>query len=584
MSLKDELKQYISNKEHIGAIMLTGSWGCGKTFLINELINEYNEGKEYAVISVSLFGIDSLNNLEKQIKNRIFYLKTNVNSKKKKTNFTALKELTNVLGEHSKVAKGLNTALSINLFDFVKIEKTVECYSLDGKCKKELVLIFDDLERSKLELIEILGVINNYSENSKIKVIVIADEDKIEEEDYKDFKEKVIFNTYKLIPEYDKIMNNVLSEYKETAQNYSEFLRNNADVIKQVFSESKTNNIRILKAILINFERVYKTWIENFGASEYMSDVLYSFAVVSFEFRSGNYTKGEYGYLLSDSKYNEKYPNYNRNRSKLESINEWIATSEWNETYFLLDIKRRYYDDELPDYKNFLFSEFWDLNDDIIFKGIPDCIKMGYDGKLSFDEIIYFLSITSTMKTYNISFPCDIDFKMFLIGLEKRKEGILDGSITEPKSHTFIENNKLTILGQDAVELNKTIEKYKNKIIVWPLRDEFIQSIKDNKFYNMYGKCLESFDDKLLDRFYEEYVKSDNGKRREMSLLLNKLCFDEQQYSTKEDIKLTIQNFNKLKDKLDCIKEEKMDTIALIINKHFIELLDGMIGNLESKI
>ena len=37
-----------------------------------------------------------------------------------------------------------------------------------------------------------LGTINNYCENKKIKTILIADENHIDEEAYKEFKEKVI--------------------------------------------------------------------------------------------------------------------------------------------------------------------------------------------------------------------------------------------------------------------------------------------------------------------------------------------------------------------------------------------------------
>lgn len=44
--------------------------------------------------------------------------------------------------------------------------------------KKRLVLFFDDFERSKLDRIELMGVINEYSENRGIKVIIIADEEK----------------------------------------------------------------------------------------------------------------------------------------------------------------------------------------------------------------------------------------------------------------------------------------------------------------------------------------------------------------------------------------------------------------------
>lgn len=60
---------------------------------------------------------------------------------------------------------------------------------------KKLVLVFDDLERSKQDKATFLGAINDYCENRNIKTIIIADEDHISEDEYKEFKEKVISHT-----------------------------------------------------------------------------------------------------------------------------------------------------------------------------------------------------------------------------------------------------------------------------------------------------------------------------------------------------------------------------------------------------
>lgn len=64
--------------------------------------------------------------------------------------------------------------------------------------KKKLVLVFDDFERCKIGVIDLLGIINTYVEDKRIKTIVIASEDNIEdEENYKTFKEKVV-HTFKI--------------------------------------------------------------------------------------------------------------------------------------------------------------------------------------------------------------------------------------------------------------------------------------------------------------------------------------------------------------------------------------------------
>lgn len=48
-----------------------------------------------------------------------------------------------------------------------------------GKSKRKFVLVFDDLERCKINMIDLLGAINEYCENRNIKTIILADESKI---------------------------------------------------------------------------------------------------------------------------------------------------------------------------------------------------------------------------------------------------------------------------------------------------------------------------------------------------------------------------------------------------------------------
>ena len=71
MSAKEELIRFIENPVHTGAFVLNGSWGSGKTHLINELSEELNNGKEYYCIKVSLFGMSDSKVLEKNVKTQL---------------------------------------------------------------------------------------------------------------------------------------------------------------------------------------------------------------------------------------------------------------------------------------------------------------------------------------------------------------------------------------------------------------------------------------------------------------------------------------------------------------------------------
>ena len=48
MDAKQEVKSYIETKEIPGALLLTGEWGCGKTYLIKSIADEYKENYKRA--------------------------------------------------------------------------------------------------------------------------------------------------------------------------------------------------------------------------------------------------------------------------------------------------------------------------------------------------------------------------------------------------------------------------------------------------------------------------------------------------------------------------------------------------------
>ena len=69
MDLIKELEDYCNIDNPVGALMLSGEWGCGKTYLIKNKFIPSEEGK-YVFVSVSLFGIDSLDKLRAEVKKK----------------------------------------------------------------------------------------------------------------------------------------------------------------------------------------------------------------------------------------------------------------------------------------------------------------------------------------------------------------------------------------------------------------------------------------------------------------------------------------------------------------------------------
>ena len=154
-------------------------------------------------------------------------------------------------GKIKKIAKSANMLLSIDIHDFLPIEKEVYCIVAgeEQPVKKKLVLVFDDFERCKIGVIDLLGIINTYVEDKRIKTIVIASEDNIEdEENYKTFKEKVVERTVKLDMEYRRIQQEMIEDYKTETSQYKEFLKKESPKLFQVFEESGSRNLRTFKS------------------------------------------------------------------------------------------------------------------------------------------------------------------------------------------------------------------------------------------------------------------------------------------------------------------------------------------------
>ena len=127
-----------------------------------------------------------------------------------------------------------------------------------GGIPKNKILVFDDLERLATETInEVLGFINTYTEHQNLKVIVVADEERIKAkiDDYDKVKEKLIRFTYLFNPELKEVFPSFIARY--TSVPYQQFLTANSDLICDLFTKGQHKNLRSLRFVLDLFEAVF---------------------------------------------------------------------------------------------------------------------------------------------------------------------------------------------------------------------------------------------------------------------------------------------------------------------------------------
>lgn len=607
----EEIENYIEEQDQNGALLVTGKWGSGKTYLIRQIEKKLNQEPKYLMAVVSLFGIEDTNTLSKKVKEAVAYAQTFNKAEKSGKGHIAkgvniakqLSEKAAAFGELfdfgkiKKIAKNANMLLSIDIHDFLPIEKEVYCIVAgeEQPVKKKLVLVFDDFERCKIGVIDLLGIINTYVEDKRIKTIVIASEDNIEdEENYKTFKEKVVERTVKLDVEYRRIQQEMIEDYKTETSEYKEFLKKESPKLFQVFEESGSRNLRTFKSCLIDFERVYGLWHSLKLPTDGMGEALYVFVAYLFEVKGGNYKKmdeyDEYHFNFLEEKAedkkrnpprwqttqdgeNSKYKRYNA-QYRIQPLIRWMIEGEWNEQRIKAALNQRFSVKETAPEREVLDKAFWELSQEIIDRGLPQVLQQAYDGKLTTDDYVALLGRLDDFRKIGVPIQCDVDDARLLQGFHNRKAKIIKGDICEERGHRrLMRDEGETKLTPQEQSLNEEIEKLQDQ---WPyLMNEifFIDYLKNPTYERglaAKSKILVCFNDELLAAFLSAYKKANISEQQEMLTILKEISFRGGAVERDEtDTEVTRKNLEKLENALNSEVEHTSDAVKkFYANRH----------------
>ncbi len=382
--LVESILDYVKADYTDYAIMINGEWGSGKTYFWNNKIRRKIEslqlnGKRYTTIYMSLYGISNLEDISKKI-----FIETTQLMDRNLKKFMSYNEQ-KTIPEYAKT--GLDMA---NFFGVTQNGDKVnyeEFFNTDDK-----ILCFDDLERANVDVIDILGYINNFVEHDHIKTIIICNEkelstklkstnlemktfiatylldkqgdlnvndkpmvekirDKIEyvfdkANDYERIKEKLIGETFEYAPEFSYIINGLLMRY-ENNEDLIRFLRSNTNLIISTFNKSGTRNLRILKHALNDFKKMYTMVNKNYPNTNYrvMQTMLIFTIAVSFEIKAGKITKDKFLNISS----NEEY------KSLLVSSRVLMD----NRQFYIKEFDNNYYYNFKSEYRFFKFIEVY---------------------------------------------------------------------------------------------------------------------------------------------------------------------------------------------------------------------------------
>ena len=382
--LIESILDYVRSDYTDYAIMINGEWGSGKTYFWNNQIKKKIEslklnGKRFTTIYMSLYGISNLEEISKKIfmetsqlmdRNLRKYMNANGQTTIPEYAKTGI-DMANFFGNGSNGGK----------LDYE------EFFSTDDK-----VLCFDDLERANVDVIDILGYINNFVEHDHIKTIIICNEkelstkiknsnlemktfiatylldkqeelnnsdkpmvEKIQQKiehvfdkaiDYERIKEKLVGETFEYAPQFDYIINGILMRF-ENNRELIRFLRENTELIITTFKKSGTRNLRILKHALNDFYKIYEE-VNKFYPNtnnRVMQTMLIFTIAVSFEIKAGKITK-------------EKFKNI-RDNEEYKSILVSSRVLMDNRQFYIKEFDGNYYYNFKADYRFFKFIEYY---------------------------------------------------------------------------------------------------------------------------------------------------------------------------------------------------------------------------------
>lgn len=237
------IKHYLEADRTKSAIMLTAGWGTGKSHYIqNELLQYLKDNGEHQCIIVSLYGLTSIKDVSKSVyleaRTKKFQVKSEGAAAGVLAAKTVLRGVTSVLG----------VEVNANEDDLQRLYDSID---LTGK-----LIIFEDVERTQIDILEFLGYVNGLVEQDGVKVLLVTNEDELLKRDPPK-------------PETDEKKKQVIPQLGEYTEKTQEYLRTKEKSVSDTIVY-EPDYLQAVKAIIHNFENEH---LSQFEEDKYLEDI-----------------------------------------------------------------------------------------------------------------------------------------------------------------------------------------------------------------------------------------------------------------------------------------------------------------------
>lgn len=568
MNTIDELLYYCNEIEPVGALLLTGEWGCGKTYLIEHQLKTALEDKA-VVIRVTLFGVS----LAEEIHSAIKFSWMSEYCKVK--GFSGITYKIGTIKEAIKkldfLPETIRNIASTDITAFLPIRNELE--------GKKVILVFDDLERCCMNISDVLGIINDYCENQKYHTIIVANQEKIAEQQeddpilaevkfpskfdnsqspkeniasvtihhhfnkvqaklsYQEIKEKIIQRTTRYVPDYSEIVHTVISDMKYEDDDYKAFLLECEAGLLELFAPNRdagTNtekddcphNIRSLKCAVQDFYRVYKE-LKNSEIPN-ISQWLYSFTSYVIAYKANLVQENQYGTLFSDDRVRKLYPAY-QSQYLLNSAKQWILHGTWDVKAVCEEIeliKKR----EMPlePWESIRLNRIMDIEEDILQEGFGDFLSHAYNGTLTLNDYVLFIENTSWAEENKYKLPHEIDWKKIELGIKKQIEEMKKTLPDRPPVFYSISESDKDHFSPEAWSAYLIIDNFRknDELMFYRNRKLYVEQVGANLssgFTIVQNKRFDTFSNEMAEITAQAFIKANNAEKRTFIFLFKKM-------------------------------------------------------------
>lgn len=315
------IKHYLVADRTKSAIMLTAGWGTGKSHYIqNELLQYLKENGEHQCIIVSLYGLTSIKDVSKSV-----YLEARTKKLQVKSEGSAAGVLL-----AKTVLRGVTSAFGIDVSaNEDELQQLYESIDLTGK-----LIIFEDVERTQIDIIEFMGYVNSLVEQDGVKVLLVTNEDELlkrnppepepeenkkhrgpqlgeyteKTQEYLRTKEKSVSDTIVYEPDYLQAIKAIIHNFENEQLSQFETDEHLED-IRDIFILRNCTNLRTFTFACQKTVDIFEKLPCNCDADKYMS-IFYSIIAFSTHIKNGEFPKWDGTKHLSSTLAFEGYPLY----------------------------------------------------------------------------------------------------------------------------------------------------------------------------------------------------------------------------------------------------------------------------------